>query len=86
MLRRCGSAARATCQLRLRLGIVRIDRAGLTNLREPFGDATTLGREDTALEDRRRPPAAAKPASEIEAVRDFQAHGAWPQHALEIRA
>ena len=27
------------CQLRLRLGIARIDRAGLTDLREAFGDA-----------------------------------------------
>ena len=44
-----------TCQLRLRLGIARIDRAGLTDLREPFGDAATLGRADTALEHRRRP-------------------------------
>ena len=44
-----------TCQLRLRLRIVRIDCAGLTNLREPLGDATALGREDAALENRRRP-------------------------------
>ena len=44
-----------TRQLRLRLGIVRIDRAGLADLREPFGDAAALGGEDTALENRRCP-------------------------------
>ena len=43
------------CQLRLRLGIARIERAGLTDLREPFGNAATLGRKDAALENRRRP-------------------------------
>ncbi len=42
-------------QLRLRLGIFRVDRAGLTDLRKPFGDAAVLGGEDTALENRRCP-------------------------------